>query len=560
MNFKQILTVALISFVCSYTYAQGDLVATNCYFIQNATVVQKPGTVIPKTNILLRDGIIKGIGPTLTPPFDAKIIKADSMYVYAAFVDAMSDVGIKKAETTRRDPNAPRPSVSNPTLEQSGVTPQRSIVDVFKNTESSVTDLRNIGYGVAHVMPDGLMLPGKTSVFTLSKNKTSDLAAIKKDYGLYARMASARGVSPGTMIGVMAKYRDLFRNASAAAKNQKTFDMPTTKGMARPQTSAELAALIPAAEKSQKVFFEASKTKDIHRVMMLQKELGFDLVISGTSQVSAMASAVKAGNFHVIQTLKLPEEIKQDTTSSSDSTKTAKKKVLTDEEKAFEEKKMVSYKAYVAEAANLSKMNIPFSFGTMGAKTKDVKGNLAKMIKSGLSEQAALTALTTSPAALLGVSNLVGTVEEGKLANIFITDTSYFAEKSKIKMVFVEGELFEMDNKPKSDSKGSSKLDLAGVWSYEIDIPGMTQTGRLTVKKMDNSYAISISDNASPSDVEQVNDVELSDESLSFFYNYKMGGQPIKVTFKLTMEKDKFSGTVSVPQFGSFPVTGAKIP
>ena len=71
MKFKNFLTVALISFLCSYTYAQGELVATNCYFIQNATVMQKPGTVIGKTNILLRDGIIKAIGATLTPPFDA---------------------------------------------------------------------------------------------------------------------------------------------------------------------------------------------------------------------------------------------------------------------------------------------------------------------------------------------------------------------------------------------------------------------------------------------------------------------------------------------------------
>ena len=559
MEFKIFLTVVLISFVHSFTYAQSDLVATNCYFIQNATVVQKPGTVIAKTNILLRVGIIKGIGTTITPPFDAKIIKADSMFVYAAFVDAMSEAGIKKSEV-KRDPNAPRPSVSNPTLEQSGVTPQRSIVDIFKNTETSVTDLRNVGYGVVHVMPDGQMLPGKTSVFTLSKNKTSDLAALKKDYGLYARFAVARGVSPGTMIGVMAKYRDLFRNATAASKNQKTFDTPTAKGMARPQTSAELTALIPAAEKSQKVFFEAPKTKDIHRAIMLQKELGFDLVIAGASQITPMSSAIKAGNFHVIQTLKLPEEIKQDTASTVDSTKATKKKELTTEQKEFDDKKLESYKAYVAEAGNLAKMNIPFSFGTMGAKTKDVKGNLAKMIKSGLSEQAALAALTTSPAALLGVSNLVGTVEEGKLANIFITDTSYFAEKSKIKMVFVEGELFEVDNKPKSESKGNSKLDIAGAWSYEIEIPGMTQTGKMTVKKMDNGYSISVANNASPDEVEQATDVELSEESLSFVYSPKMGGAPIRVSFKLEMEKDKFSGTVAVPQFGSFPISGAKIP
>ena len=49
-------------------------------------------------------------------------------------------------------------------------------------------------------------------------------------------------------------------------------------------------------------------------------------------------------------------------------------------------------------------------------------------IAAGLTEDAALAALTTNPAQMLGLSDRMGSIDNGKMANLVITDKSYFNE------------------------------------------------------------------------------------------------------------------------------------
>ena len=129
------------------------------------------------------------------------------------------------------------------------------------------------------------------------------------------------------------------------------------------------------------------------------------------------------------------------------------KKEENPETKMLKEKKKKSHDEYVSQAAMFEKQRINFSFSTLDTKSKDIRSNILRMVKGGLSENGALAALTTNPASLLGISAMAGTVEQGKIANIFITDKPYFEEKSKIQM-------FEKHEKMKSLSilNNSEKL------------------------------------------------------------------------------------------------------
>ena len=60
-----------------------------------------------------------------------------------------------------------------------------------------------------------------------------------------------------------------------------------------------------------------------------------------------------------------------------------------------------------------------------------------------LSADDALKAATVTPAAVLGVTAAVGTIEVGKLANfVVVTGNDLFAAGTPIKHVFVEGRLY----------------------------------------------------------------------------------------------------------------------
>ena len=64
-------------------------------------------------------------------------------------------------------------------------------------------------------------------------------------------------------------------------------------------------------------------------------------------------------------------------------------------------------------------------------------------IAAGLSADDALRATTVTPAALLGVTAAVGTIEIGKLANfVVVSGNDLFAAGVPIKHVFVEGRLY----------------------------------------------------------------------------------------------------------------------
>ena len=75
---------------------------SNTHYIKNCFLVKQPGVILSGQNIIVKDGFISDIGPNLKIPYDAQILLADSMYVYAGFIDAYSNTGITKTKKKDR--------------------------------------------------------------------------------------------------------------------------------------------------------------------------------------------------------------------------------------------------------------------------------------------------------------------------------------------------------------------------------------------------------------------------------------------------------------------------
>jgi hypothetical protein len=82
-----------------------------------------------------------------------------------------------------------------------------------------------------------------------------------------------------------------------------------------------------------------------------------------------------------------------------------------------------------------------------------------------------LAALTSVPARLCGISDLTGTLSEGKLANFFISDKDIFDKEAAIYSVYVAGQKDEIKPFPEFDFSGYYGLNLDGV-PVNIDISG----------------------------------------------------------------------------------------
>jgi hypothetical protein len=370
---------------------------------------------------------------------------------------------------------------------------------------------------------------------------------------------------------MIAKWRDLYHNAEFYQTYSKKYEM-NPQGKPRPATDAATKSLVPIVEGKLPVFFAANKIMDIHKVLSLQEELGFSVVLTEVEQAYPIIDILKNKNVPILLSMDLPKEIKEEKKKDAKAADKDKKgEAEMDEAKpgednpetiALKERKKKAYTDYLEQAGNLEKNEISFGFSFLNGKVKDFKTNIGRMIKSGLSEDGALAAITTTPAKMLGIDANYGTVEKGKMAHLVITDKSYFEEKSNIKYVFVDGIKHEYEIKePKkaNSSKEPATVNLNGVWSYEIEIPGMTRNGQFKIVKDGDDYQISMSSSETPGEYLECTSESLSGNALTFDASVENGGMTFDLAFDLTIDDDTLEGSVDVGQFGNFPVTGSKI-
>ncbi|MFZ1748823.1 MAG: hypothetical protein WAU01_01465, partial [Saprospiraceae bacterium] len=165
---------------------------SNVYYLQNCFVVKQPGTILSGQSVIIRDGFVSEVGPGLNIPFDAQVIKADSMYVYAGFIAGYSNTGIAKPE------NRERPKITdpgNPPNDVAGITPQLEATDFFKSSDKSVTEMRTAGFGISHIAPRGLMLPGNSAIYLLGEG-SNDKLLVKAGTNQNFQLEANRGSYP----------------------------------------------------------------------------------------------------------------------------------------------------------------------------------------------------------------------------------------------------------------------------------------------------------------------------------------------------------------------------
>ena len=526
---------------------------TSKIFVENVMIHPKPGATPYIGHILLEDGIITNVGASISQPFDAKAISGDSLHVYAGFIATLSNIGLEKPKDDNERPRVAR--TGYPPNNVAGITPEQGLDDLYKSSERSISDYRKQGFAIAHAVPYGKMLPGKGSVISLNGGSFNE-ALISKDATLFAQWVTANRVFPATLIGIMAKWRELYRNAELANQHASAYEL-NPRNKKRPDQDKATSALFPVVDGTMPVFFHAEKHRDISRTLQLQRDLGFNLVIAEVKEGDRILGPLKSSGAQVLLSLDLPKEEKD---KENEKKEDADMSDLDKERMQLGDRKKKSAERYVSQSKLFVEQNLPLAFSYMDVKAKDVHSNIRRMIAAGLSEQDALSALTTQAASTLGISSIAGTIERGKLGNLVIATAPIFDEKAKIKMVVIDGKVHEYEVKEKKKKSGDAAedVDFSGNWSYSIDIPGMTPSGTMEIKKADDSYEVVVESNQAPGEKMNAENVDVNGSDLSFSFTVNTQGMSITVENELTFDGDTFEGSVTIPDFGSFEITGQK--
>ncbi len=447
--------------------------------IVNVKIVAEPGMVIESGTILMAEGRIVEVGPEVSVPAHAERIDGTGLIAYPGFIDAHSHLGISDKPRTpeeRLRTEDVRPDPKQGALPQTrwadrrGIRPQFRAVELYAPDEKQLEQQRAAGFTVALVAPRDGVFGGKSALFSLS-DQPIRRAVLDDDAAMHASfLTGEEGDYPQSLLGIFAEFRQVLLDADWHVKLRKYFERhPATAR--RPPTDAALDALQPLLARKQRLVFEANTENEIHRALNLAHEFNLDLALSGAREAWKVVNRIQADRVPLIVSLKFDEEPEYgkkkrepgiESPKPDESTGEQKEKGKGKKEKEYEaiELRKERRRLWEEQATNtvrLQEAGVPFALRTRDFKEpEEFWKNLRLVMERGLTEQSAVAAMTSTPAAFLGMGEQLGSIRRGRLAHVTLMSGPLGGEKSEVKYVFIDGKKFEIDKEKlkKRDREG----------------------------------------------------------------------------------------------------------
>jgi hypothetical protein len=513
------------------------------YFaIRGAKVVPVSGPPVENATIVISRGLITAIGKDVAFPPEAWVIDGKGLTVYPGLVDAFTDVGIPAAPPAVSEGGPRRGSQEGAARgpeDRPFSTPWRSGADEVSLSDKRIETWRNGGFTTVVSAPKGGIFPGQAAVLDLAGERAGDLV-VKSPVAIPVWFQTSGGFGggfPSSIMGVLAYIHQVWLDTEWSISAQTVYEK-NPRSTARPRYDRTEAALAEALEDHALVLIPANNSIQLRRALELVDRWQVKGAIYGGQMAYEVAPEIAAKKLPVFVNLKWPEPEKDADPEDKPSLRALR----------FRDRAPSS-------PAALAKAGVKFAFYSGGITApKDALKAAKKSIDAGLSADAALRALTLSAAEIFGVADRLGSIENGKIANLVVTDGDLFEEKTKIKMVFVDGHKFEIrePEKPKDPPKG----DISGKWKLSYTTPDSgpeESTADLTMEK-DGAISGTIS---SKRGTTSIISGYLSVDKFSFIINIPIEGSPADVTFSGTFDGTLLKGSITVQGF-SLDFTGVK--
>jgi hypothetical protein len=531
---------ALLSLFCypPLTQAQGG--EPQYFAIRGAKVFPVSGPPIEGTTVVVSRGIITAIGKDAAIPPEAWVIDGKGLNVYPGLVDAFTDVGIPATPPAGGEGGGPRgpQERANGPEDRPTSTPWRSGAEEASLSDKRIETWRNGGFTTVICAPKGGFFPGQAAVLDVAGERAGDMV-VKSPVAIPVSFQGTSGFGggfPDSLLGVLSYIHQVWLDTDWSMKAQAIYEK-NPRGVARPRYDRTEAALAEALEDHALVLVPANNRVQLRRALELIDRWQVTGAIYGGQMGYEVAPEIAAKKLPVLVDLKWPEAEKDADPEAKPSLRTLQ----------FRDRAPSTPAAF-------AKAGVKFAFYSGGISApKDILKAAKKSIDAGLAQDAALRAFTLSPAEIFGVADRLGSIENGKIANLVVTDGDLFDEKTKIKMVFVDGRRFETHEleKPKDAPKG----DITGKWKLSYTTPeGLEEsTADLTMDK-DGSISGSLS---SPHGNANIINGYLSGDKFTFTVNIILDQGATDVTFSGTFDGTSLKGSIAVLGM-SLDFTGVK--
>jgi imidazolonepropionase-like amidohydrolase len=422
----EVLVVAVIVATGSFVSAQqignpttqnGVTLPRGVYVIRNARIITVSGSEIENGSVLIRDGKIEAVGANINVPAEAQKIEAAGMTVYPGMFDAATSLGLVEvgqgangtvdlSEVGELNPNA------------------RAVVSV--NPHSAHVAVTRVD-GVTTVLsaPTGGLISGQAALLNLVGTTPAEMALVPLAALVinYPRVATPGGgfapeqPAPNLQEVLRANQRQvdeirkLLRDAEAYGRAQAAYAKDNS--LPRPDQNVRLEALVPYLRGERPVIFRADREAEIRGAIKFAEEMKLKPIILGGNDAGKIVSLLKEKDVPVILTGILDLPGREDD----------------------------AYDVLYENAAKLHAAGVRFciSSGDNGANVRNLPFHAGMAAAFGLPKADALKAVTLYPAEIMKVSDRIGSIEPGKIANLVVADGDPLEARTHVRHVFIDG-------------------------------------------------------------------------------------------------------------------------
>ena len=369
--------------------------------IQNGTLHTMEEDKPIKADMLIRDGKIAKIGQGIQPEKDVEIINAEGLHVYPGFIDAHSHIGIAEEQTTAQTDYSNEGT--NP------VTPFIRAIDGINPMDSAFHNALATGVTGVMVGPGSSNPIGGQFAFIKTYGRCVEemvvLAPAAIKIALGENPMSTYGLSgtmPATRMGIASVIREELFRAQQYLQNedeQKDYRLECYREL--------FAGKIPLKA-------HVHRTDDIFTAIRIAKEFGLELTLDHCTEGHLIAQEIAESGFPAIVGPSLASRTKEEVAYSDFKTPG------------------ILHKAGVSVALTTDHPVSRIQYLPLCA---------ALAAKEGLGEQEALRAITIDAAKICRVSNRLGSLKEGKDADLTIFDGNPLEISSSVRMTIINGKV-----------------------------------------------------------------------------------------------------------------------
>jgi imidazolonepropionase-like amidohydrolase len=447
--------------------------------ITGITAVTSPGESLENATILIEDGRIREVGTSVIIPDNAEIINGTGLFAYAGFIDAATHMGIADKrpddETLKQllDDEFPvieGPRTSMQKANRMGVWPHLGAEYFYKHDKKTIDKHRKAGFTAALVTPYADILSGYGDVLQLNGSPLRSATLAHRvtqiaGFGDFSNVSYSKGRTyPSSPMGAVALLRQTYMDAEWYRQRHALFEQHPND-VERPEFDPVLDAMGLLLDRKEVWIAAVDTPNEIHHALNLAHELNQRIAILGGKEAWKVADRLAAENVPVIVSLDFPEKPKRTPDEPKDETPGQYTTVSWTpaweneffEPLALRDERIREWEEQVNNLQVLADAGVTVAVSTADLKNpEELFKNAEKALKLNLTTDTLLTALTTGPATVLGLSGQLGSIAPGKLANLTLLTQPLGEKDAHVRHVYVDGERFSYNvngAKDKDDEK-----------------------------------------------------------------------------------------------------------